>query len=64
MSDGMLQSFSPVLSAPGFMDVQILAGMADFIRAGAGQSEGMILFIFMEEEGGIPSVFASGAFTG
>ena len=37
---------------------------ADFIRAGAGQSEGMILFIFMEEEGGIPSVFASGAFTG
>ncbi len=33
------------------MDVQILAGMADFIRAGAGQSEGMILFIFMEEEG-------------
>ena len=34
------------------MDVQILAGMADFIRAGAGQSEGMILFIFMEEEGG------------
>ena len=46
------------------MDVQILAGMADFIRAGAGQSEGMILFIFMEEEGGLPSVFASGAFTG
>lgn len=45
------------------MDVQILAGMADFIRAGAGQSEGMILFIFMEEEGEF-SVFASGAFTG
>lgn len=35
------------------MAVQILAGMADFIRAGAGRSEGMILFIFMEEEGGI-----------
>ena len=46
------------------MDVQILAGMADFIRAVAGQSEGMILFIFMEEEGEIPPVFASGAFTG
>ncbi len=46
------------------MAVQILAGMADFIRAGAGRSEGMVLFIFMEEEGGIPSVFASGAFTG
>ena len=46
------------------MDVQILAGMADFIRAGAGQSEGMILFIFMEEEGGIPSVFSFFFFTG
>ena len=46
------------------MAVQVLAGMADFIRAGAGRAEGIIFFILMEEEGGIPSVFASGAFTG
>ena len=64
MSHGLLQSFSPVLSSPGFHGCPDIGRMADFIRAGAGQSEGMILFIFMEEEGGIPSVFASGAFTG
>lgn len=46
------------------MAVQILAGMADFIRAGAGRAEGIIFFIFMEEKGGIPSVFTAGAFTG
>lgn len=46
------------------MAVQILAGMADFIRAGAGRAEGIIFFIFMEEKGGIPSVFYGRRFHG
>lgn len=46
------------------MAVQILAGMADFIRAGAGRAEGIIFFILMEEEGGIPSIFYGRRFHG
>ena len=46
------------------MAVQILAGMADFIRAGAGRAEGIIFFILMEEKGGIPSVFYGRRFHG
>lgn len=46
------------------MAVQILAGMADFIRAGAGRAEGIIFFIFMEEKGEFLPFFTAGAFTG
>lgn len=64
MSHGLLQSFSPVLSSPGFHGCPDIGRMADFIRAGAGRAEEIIFFILMEEKGGIPSIFTAGAFTG
>ena len=51
MSHGLLQSFSPVLSSPGFHGCPGIGRMANFIRAGAGRAEGIIFFILMEEKG-------------